>query len=88
VPPLDAELDVVKPKVVVCLRATAAQALLGRAFRVKREPGKLIASAFAPHLMATAHPSSILRAPDGDEREKQRAAFVHDLKKTAGLIVT
>src|SRR5581483_7350012 len=85
-PWLDAELQVVRPAVVVCLGASAAQALLGKGFRVTRDRGTLIKSDLAPHAMATAHPASILRAPDSDAREQGRRALVHDLKKVAALI--
>jgi DNA polymerase len=86
-PWLDAELKVVKPQVLVCLGASAAQALLGKNFRVTRDRGKLIPSALAPHVLATTHPSSILRAPDSEQRHQQREAFVRDLKKVAQLLV-
>lgn len=86
-PWLDAELKVVQPEVVVCLGASAAQALLGRNFRVTRSRGLLIESDFAPHVLATAHPASILRAPDSREREQQRGEFVRDLKKVADLLI-
>jgi uracil-DNA glycosylase len=85
-PWLDAELQVVKPEVLVCLGASAAQALLGRDFRVTRDRGTLVNSSLAPHVMATAHPASILRAPDREAREQQRREFVRDLKKVADLI--
>ena len=85
-PWLDAELSVIKPEVLVCLGATAAQALLGRDFRVTRDRGRLIESVLAPRVMATAHPSSILRAPDGQSRQNQLQDFVRDLKKVARLI--
>jgi DNA polymerase len=85
-PWLDAELKVVQPQVLVCLGASAAQGLLGKDFRVTRDRGKLIPSDLAPHVMATAHPSSILRAPDTQAREQQRAEFVRDLKKVADLL--
>jgi uracil-DNA glycosylase family protein len=85
-PWLDAELRIVKPKVLVCLGASAAQALLGSNFRVTRDRGTLVVSDLAPRVMATTHPSSILRAPDSDAREKQRADFVRDLRKVALLI--
>src|SRR5215471_17230197 len=85
-PWLDAELQVVRPEVLVCLGASAAQALLGKAFRVTRDRGTLIPSALAPSVMATTHPASILRAPDSDAREQQRREFVSDLKKVAVLI--
>ena len=69
-PWLDAELEVVKPDVLVCLGATAAQALLGRSFRVTRERGKPVDSDLAPHVLATIHPSAILRA-DAETRESR-----------------
>jgi len=82
-PWLDAELAVVKPRVLVCLGATAAQALLGRQFRVSRQRGEPIESELAPVVLATVHPSSILRA-DEDDREAELAAFVSDLRTVAG----
>jgi uracil-DNA glycosylase len=80
-PWLEAELEVVKPEVLVCLGATAAQGLLGRDFRVSQQRGELIESPLAPHVMATVHPSSILRAPDEETRRIERKRFVDDLKK-------
>jgi DNA polymerase len=77
-PWLDAELAVVKPRVLVCLGATAAQALLGRQFRVTRQRGQPIESDLAPIVLATVHPSAILRA---DDRDAELEAFVRDLKK-------
>lgn len=85
-PWLDSELKVVRPEVVVCLGASAAQALLGKQFRVTRDRGKLIPSELAPFVMATTHPASILRAPDSEQREQQRVEFVQDMKKLAGLL--
>ncbi|MFZ0733383.1 MAG: UdgX family uracil-DNA binding protein [Candidatus Sulfotelmatobacter sp.] len=85
-PWLDAELKVVKPQVLVCLGASAAQALLGKDFRVTRDRGQLVRSELAPQVMATTHPASILRAPDSAAREQQRADFVRDLKKIAELL--
>jgi len=85
-PWLDAELEIVKPQVVVCLGASAAQALLGKAFRVTRDRGKPIPSELAPYVVATVHPSSILRAPDSDERERQRRDFIRDLKRVSELL--
>jgi uracil-DNA glycosylase len=82
-PWLEAELDVVQPRVLVCLGATAAQSLLGRDFRVSRQRGVPVDSELAEHVVATVHPSSILRA---DEREREFAEFVRDLKKIAALI--
>jgi uracil-DNA glycosylase len=85
-PWLDAELGVIKPQVVVCLGATAAQALLGREFRVSQQRGKFIASPLAPYVMATVHPSSILRAPDDEARHLQTRQFVEDLKKIGSVL--
>jgi uracil-DNA glycosylase len=79
-PWLETELAVVKPRVLVCLGATAAQALLGRQFRVTQHRGEPIASDLAPVVIATVHPSSILRA---DDRETELAKFVSDLKTVA-----
>jgi uracil-DNA glycosylase family protein len=84
-PWLDAELAVVKPEVLVCLGATAAQALLGRSFRVTRERGRPVDSDLAPHVLATIHPSAILRA-DSESREGERKAFVDDLKVVSSLL--
>jgi len=81
-PWLEAELAVVKPRVLVCLGATAAQALLGRQFRVTRQRGEPVDSELAPVVLATVHPSSILRA-DEEDREAELAAFVSDLKVVA-----
>jgi DNA polymerase len=83
-PWLDAEIAIIKPRVVVCLGATAAQALLGREFKVTRSRGELLTDApLAPYLMATVHPSSILRAPDDETRHREMELFVDDLKKVA-----
>ncbi len=85
-PWLDAELEVTRPEVLVCLGASAAQALLGKDFRVTRDHGTLVKSTLAPYVTATTHPASILRAPDSAAREQQRREFVNDLKKVADLI--
>jgi DNA polymerase len=85
-PWLEAELAVVAPEVLVCLGATAAQALLGRDVRVTRDRGRLLESALAPAALATVHPSSILRAPDEAARRNERAAFVDDLRVAANLL--
>jgi DNA polymerase len=82
-PWLDAELTVVKPEALVCLGATAAQALLGRQFKVTQERGRLLESELAPVTLATVHPSSILRAPDDEARRRERALFVDDLRVAA-----
>ncbi len=84
-PWLDAELRVVRPQILVCLGSTAAQSLLGREFSVTRQRGELIESPLAPFVIATVHPSSILRAPDADARDLQMQAFVNDLRKVAAL---
>jgi uracil-DNA glycosylase len=85
-PWLDAEIAVVKPAVIVCLGATAAQALLGRAFRVTRQRGELLPSELSRWIMATVHPSSLLRAPDDETRRREYARFVDDLRKIAPLV--
>lgn len=85
-PWLDAEIAVTRPEVIICLGATAAQALLGRDFSVLRQRGKFIQSSLAPYVMATVHPSSILRAPDESSRHEQKQAFVHDLSVAATQI--
>ena len=84
-PWLEAELEVIKPRVLVCLGATAAQALLGRDFRVSRQRGELVHSDLAENVIATVHPSSILRADD-ETREQEYDALVRDLEKVAALI--
>ena len=85
-PWLDAELAVVRPEVLVCLGATAAQGLLGRGFRVTRDRGRLVDSELAPATLATVHPSSILRAPDEDSRRRERGLFVDDLRVAAAAL--
>jgi len=80
-PWLEAELDVVKPVVLVCLGATAAQTLLGPKFRVTRQRGEWILARWAPHVMATVHPSAVLRAPDDAARRAEMERFVADLKR-------
>jgi uracil-DNA glycosylase family protein len=85
-PWLEAELAVVEPKVLVCLGATAAQAILGRDFRVTKQRGELLETLLAPRALATVHPSSILRAPDEAARHAERAAFVEDLRVVARLL--
>lgn len=81
-PWLDSELAVLRPRVVVCLGATAAQALLGKSFRVTKMRGELITdSTLAPFVVATVHPSSILRAQDDESRRLEMDRFIEDLKK-------
>jgi uracil-DNA glycosylase family protein len=82
-PWLDAEIAMIRPTVVVCLGASAAQALISRDYRVTRQRGELQKSDFGPMITATVHPSSILRAPNDDARHLQMREFVADLKKIA-----
>lgn len=82
-PWLEAELKLLEPKVVVCLGATAAQTLFGSQFKVTRERGKFFEIDLAPVVMATVHPSSILRAYDDESRRAQMRMFVKDLKRAA-----
>lgn len=86
-PWLDAEIAVVKPDVLVCLGATAAQSLLGKDFRVTKQRGVWVASERVEKVLATVHPSSILRAPDSETRERQYREFVADLAIVAREIV-
>jgi uracil-DNA glycosylase family protein len=85
-PWLEAEIARLQPKVIVCLGATASQALLGKAFRVTQHRGEFIESSLAPYVAATIHPSAILRAPSDAEREEEMKRFVADLKKIAKVI--
>ncbi|HLJ41919.1 MAG TPA: UdgX family uracil-DNA binding protein [Candidatus Acidoferrales bacterium] len=85
-PWLDAEIAALQPKVIVCLGATAAQALFGRDFRVTLHRGEFLKSPLAPFVMATVHPSSILRAPDEETRHEEMKRFIADLKKISRAI--
>jgi DNA polymerase len=85
-PWLEAELAVVRPRIVVALGATAAQSLLGKDFRVTRQRGQVLDSPLADHVVATVHPSSILRQRDDDARRAELAAFVADLRVVAKLL--
>jgi len=85
-PWLEAEISLVKPKLIVCLGATAAQALLGPKFRVSKQRGQFIESTLAPYIMATVHPSAILRAPDNETRHAEKRHFIEDLKKVAHVL--
>ena len=85
-PWLEAEISLVKPKVIVCLGATATQALLGSKFKVTRQRGQFIESTLAPYIMATVHPSSILRAPDDETRHEEKRKFIEDLKRVAHVL--
>ena len=82
-PWLDAEIAMLRPQVIVCLGATASQALLGKQFRVTRHRGEFIESPLAPYVTATVHPSSILRAPDEAARREEMQRFISDLKEVA-----
>jgi uracil-DNA glycosylase family protein len=82
-PWLDREIELVRPRVVVCLGATAAQALLGRSFKVTKQRGELFPQDAGHVITATVHPSSILRAPDAARRESELAAFTEDLRQVA-----
>ncbi len=86
-PWLEAELRTLRPSVLVCLGATAAKALLGPSFKVSEERGRFVPSELAPSVLATVHPSSILRT-DGPEREAAMAAFVDDLRVAATALRT
>ena len=79
-PWLETEIALVKPRVLVCLGATAAQALLGKAFKVSRQRGEAVPSALASVVGATVHPSAILRAPDDETRRAEMQRFVEDLR--------
>ena len=79
-PWLEAELRIVKPKLVVAMGATAAQTIFGPSFRVTRERGKVLSSKLAPRVLATVHPSSLLRQPDEASREREYKHFVSDLR--------
>jgi uracil-DNA glycosylase family protein len=85
-PWLEQEIALLRPDLIVCLGATAARALLGSAFRVTRQRGQPVESPLAPHVIATIHPSSILRQPTAEGREREMAAFIADLKAAAGLV--
>ena len=85
-PWLEAEVEVVKPEVIVCLGATAAQSLLGKSFKVTQRRGELIRHELASFVVATVHPSSILRAQDDQSRHDEMAKFIDDLKKVAAIL--
>lgn len=85
-PWLDAELETVRPALIVCLGATAAQALLGSGFRLTQAHGKVQHAEGFPPILATWHPSAILRARTEEDRRRQRQIFVEDLREAAHLI--
>ena len=79
-PWLEAEIRLVRPNLVVALGATAAQTIFGPSFRVTRERGKVLSSKLAPRVLATVHPSSLLRQPDEESRHREYKNFVADLR--------
>ncbi len=83
-PWLDAEIELIRPQVLVALGATAAQALLGKQVRVTKDRGRFLSSDLAPYTTATVHPSSILRAPSSEDRRRALEAFIADLRLVAG----
>jgi len=80
-PWLEAEISLIKPRMIVCLGATAAQSLLGSAYRLTKEHGKFTTHAWAPYVTATIHPSAVLRAPDEEQRHQHYQGLVADLKQ-------
>src|SRR5687767_3782693 len=87
-PWLEAELRAVKPAVIVCLGATAAQSVFGSQFKLMQQRGRVLASALAPQAVATIHPSAVLRAPDSEGRREAYAMLVADLKVVAKALRT
>lgn len=85
-PWLEAEVALIKPEVIVCLGATAAQAILGPAYRLTKERGNFVEHAWAPRVTATIHPSAVLRAPDSAQRHKEYRRFVLDLKRVGDVL--
>jgi uracil-DNA glycosylase family protein len=85
-PWLETEIQLVKPRVIVCLGATAAQALLGKQFKVTAHRGEFVESPLAPLVTATVHPSSLLRAPDDETRRREIQRFIADLRVVAGRL--
>lgn len=85
-PWLEAEIQTVRPHTIVCLGATAAQTLLGRAFRLTQHRGELLETPWATWILATYHPAAVLRAPDADNRREMRDGLVHDLQLAAASL--
>ena len=85
-PWLDAEISLIQPTALVCLGATAAQALLGPRFRVTQERGRFVPSSLAQYVLATVHPSALLRAPDEETRHRETQRFVDDLRVVAEVL--
>jgi uracil-DNA glycosylase len=84
-PWLEAELALIHPRVIVCLGATAAQALLGRTFRVTRRRGEIVSGDFGK-IVATYHPAAVLRTPDEDRRQQMRQELIDDLRVAVGVV--
>lgn len=87
-PWLDGEIAAIQPEIIVCLGATAAQAIMGKSFRVTKQRGEFLQSPEGHTILATVHPSSILRAPDEDARHEEMRLFVDDLRKVAAQLET
>ncbi len=87
-PWLDSEVEAVRPKLILCLGATAAQDLLGSKFRLTKHRREILEMPNGPAISATIHPSAILRAPDHEARERETILFVEDLKVAARFIAT
>lgn len=80
-PWLEAEINLIQPQIIVCLGATAAQAIFGSTYRLTKERGQFVENSWAPNVTSTVHPSSILRAPDDEQRHLEYEKFVDDLRK-------
>ncbi len=87
-PWLEAEILLIRPQVIVCLGATAAQTVFGAQYRVTQERGQFVAHPWAPQATSTVHPSAILRAPDEEQRHLEFERFVADLKKVRAALMT
>jgi DNA polymerase len=85
-PWLDAELETVRPELIVCLGATAAQSLLGSAFRITQSHGEIQRAEGLPPILATLHPSAILRAQTEEDRDRDRGVLIHDLRQAAAYL--
>jgi len=85
-PWLEREIALIRPKVLVCLGATAAQSMLGRDFKVTERRGEIVPTSLADHAVATIHPSAILRVPSREQRHREMDRFVHDLHVVATLL--
>ena len=85
-PWLEAEIAIVRPRVIIALGATAAQAILGRSFRLTNHRGEILTSPYGPRVTATVHPSSILRAPSDEERRLALRSFIHELSTVLTLL--